>query len=51
MDNEPMVQSQGEPQQSKEDWAEAEWFQVWLRLARHEYQAEPETRRELKKAA
>jgi hypothetical protein len=20
------------------DWTESEWFQVWLKLARHEYQ-------------
>lgn len=23
------------------DWAESEWFQVWLRLARRDYQGQP----------
>jgi len=30
--------SNEQPQQLAVDWAESEWFQVWLRLARHEPQ-------------
>lgn len=24
------------------DWTESEWFEVWLKLARREYEPEPE---------
>lgn len=26
----------------EEGWADTQWFQVWLRLARHEYQGQPD---------
>lgn len=26
------------------DWADTEWFQVWLRLARRDYHGHPEVR-------
>ena len=26
------------------DWADAEWFQVWLRLARRDYHGHPDAR-------
>jgi hypothetical protein len=32
----------GEQQTVAIDWAETEWFQVWLRLARRDYQGESE---------
>ena len=38
MEAEATVQKADEPRRLEEDWAEAEWFQVWLRLARREYQ-------------
>lgn len=36
-----MVQSDPEPRRREKDWAEAEWFLEWLRLARREYQGTP----------
>lgn len=42
MDNESSIQSgeQTREEQSKitPDWTESEWFQVWLKLARRDYQ-------------
>jgi hypothetical protein len=38
MDNEATVPTQDKPPRREQDWAEAEWFQTWLRLARRDYQ-------------
>jgi hypothetical protein len=51
MDKEAAVQTKDEPRRLEKDWAEAEWFQVWLRLARHEYQGTALPKPELKQAA
>lgn len=41
MENEATVQMQEEPGLQHEDWADAEWFQTWLLLARRDYQRMP----------
>ena len=51
MNKEAAVQPKTEPPRLEKDWAEAEWFQVWLRLARHEYQDKPQPKHELRQAA
>jgi len=51
MDTETPVQTQEQPRRLEEDWAEAEWFQIWLRLARREYQGHPDAREEFRQAA
>jgi hypothetical protein len=43
MDNQTNIQTSGEVRDEKKititpDWTESEWFQVWLKLARKEYQ-------------
>jgi len=50
MDNEATVPTQDKPPRHEQDWAEAEWFQTWLRLARREYQGK-QPRPDLKQAA
>lgn len=51
MDNQGKPQQEEEARVSAEDWAEAEWFQEWLRLARREYQGHPEACPEFRQAA
>ena len=51
MENEAVIHRPEEPHRRREDWAEAEWFQVWLRLARRDYQRHPQQEEELKRAA
>jgi hypothetical protein len=51
METEATVQIQKEPPVPDEDWAEAEWFQEWLRLARRDYQGDPQTPPQFKRAA
>ena len=51
METEATVQIQKEPHKPDEDWAEAEWFLEWLRLARRDYQGEPKTPLPFKRAA
>ena len=34
----PLQTSPPEPQRIAIDWADSDWFRVWLRLARHEDQ-------------
>jgi hypothetical protein len=43
METEATVEIQKEPcvAVAESDWAEAEWFLEWLRLARRDYQGEP----------
>ena len=43
MDNQTNIQTSGEVRDEKKititpDWTESEWFQVWLKLARKDYQ-------------
>jgi hypothetical protein len=45
------IQEQPEARTIEEDWAEAEWFTEWLRLARREYQGCPDVRPEMREAA
>ena len=33
-------QTKSEPKTIAIDWTEAEWFQVWLKLARRDYQGD-----------
>src|SRR2546423_7088456 len=51
METETTVQIQKEPRLTEEDWAEAEWFLEWLRLARRDYQGDPLTLPEVRRAA
>ena len=51
METRATVQEQPEPRRLEEDWAEAEWFTEWLRLARREYQGCPDVCPELRQAA
>ena len=52
MERQAAVQTEQEPRKLEKDWAEAEWFLEWLRLARRDYQGNPPpTRPELRKAA
>jgi hypothetical protein len=30
-----------QPQKVTIDWAQSEWFEVWLRLAKRDYQGDP----------
>ena len=51
METEATLEIQKEPRWAEEDWAEAEWFLEWLRLARRDYQGDPATPPELRRAA
>jgi len=46
--NEP---ARAEPRVLERDWAEAEWFLEWLRLARRDYQGGPPPWPDFRKAA
>jgi hypothetical protein len=43
MDNQTNTQTKEQARENEKtitpDWTESEWFQVWLKLARREYQA------------
>lgn len=51
MDTQATVQSEQEPRTLEEDWAEADWFLEWLRLARRDYQGAPPGWAQLRQAA
>lgn len=51
METRATLQDQQKERTLEEDWAEAEWFAEWLRLARREYQGIPESATELRQAA
>jgi len=51
METQTTAQAEPEPRRLEKDWAEAEWFLEWLRLARREYQGNPPLWPELRKAA
>jgi hypothetical protein len=51
METEATVQIQEEPRLLQEDWADAEWFQEWLRLSRRDYQGNPQTPPDVRRAA
>jgi hypothetical protein len=51
MDNETTLQAPAAPAPIAESWADTDWFQEWLRLARRDYQGHPETPPEFSEAA
>ena len=51
MDAQAAVQEEQPPRRMEEDWAEADWFLEWLRLARRDYQGSPNRVPEYRQAA
>jgi hypothetical protein len=41
-----VLEREGEPQKGPVHWSESEWFQVWLRLARRDYQGRPDLQKD-----
>ena len=51
MEVQATVQEEQPPRRLEEDWAEADWFLEWLRLARRDYQGSPYPVSEYRQAA